>query len=691
MSQIQNLPIITPEYTDYDITIDSNDSNLTKRTQIGAKVKKWLENPAITADDLRDWSTNKILTATERTKLAGIDTWAQVNLLERVNWQTGSWPSKNLNLNLDDIPDWVLRKAWSVPFWAWESSQLSTAYVHSQQVTGNPHNVTPSQIGLGLVANERQLSREPWNFNALPERSDIQREFNDTTVIQDAFDSDIIKKVSVWTQFIWYASNIQLWRPSVFYHAETFVSSTTYEIRSIVINEWDWSLYYCLVPHLSSWSFATDLANWYWMLVIAGWGWSSPVYVIHWVVEPSFSWFWTPSWAFAWQLYANEVTGNIWVWDGNDWILNSAWGGWGWSWIVYSLSNWVLILTTIGNRWLASTWTLADKTYETSQEVDPLTGDTTNMNFTGGTVTYTDVTQNYTAPVQLSCEWSVSFGVTYWLVANTDFVRVQVTNTAVQYTINKSINTWTTTYNLGSWVVSVTVSATDVTVTDISWVNTLDTICYYRWNIINHDGTIVNNTNVTVYNTGTNTYNDVTTNVYGWTYNNITVNNLTLTGGSNIQLSLLGMNESIVWDWAQTVFTLVWVPVSEDLIWVFIAWGLYQSDLAPWLDYTFNTLTNEITFTVAPALWQTIYIKWIRATGNVAPAIKKVAWATWTWPTNTVNIIDADCLPWSIITWWTVTAGTQIGFWEFVMWTGSFDINSTAVESWITFNYAIII
>jgi len=83
---------------------------------------------------------------------------------------------------------------------------------------------------------------------------------NDLVPIQDAFDSDIIKKVTVGTQYIRYSSTIQLWRTSVNYHADTLVNSTTYEIRNIVIDEVTGGMYYCTVSHQSGANFASDLA-----------------------------------------------------------------------------------------------------------------------------------------------------------------------------------------------------------------------------------------------------------------------------------------------------------------------------------------------------------------------------------------------------------------------------------------------
>ena len=395
MARIEDLPLATPVYNDIDLFADISDSNNAKSNTIGSKVKAWLSDPTVTADDLQDWATKKVLTAAERTKLAGIQAGAQVNTVTSVNWQMGV-----VVLGADDIADTAARKMGNEIFNTSEKNKLDTAYTHSQAVTGNPHNVTAAQVWLGNVANERQLSRTAGNFNALPLKTDIQRNMNDLVPIQDAFDSNIVKKVTVGTQYIRYSSTIQLWRTSVNYHADTLVNSTTYEIRNIVIDEVTGGMYYCTVSHQSGANFASDLALWYWTPVLAWGGGSSPVYVIRWASNPTQSIPWwprTPSGAFVGQLFVNTVTADILVRDGNDRVLNSATGGWGWgSGIIYSLSNGTVVASTTGNRGLASTGTGADKTYETSQVIDPVTWNTISQTFwPWGTVVFDDTDINF--------------------------------------------------------------------------------------------------------------------------------------------------------------------------------------------------------------------------------------------------------------------------------------------------------
>ena len=471
MARIEDLPLATPVYNDIDLFADISDSNNAKSNTIGSKVKAWLSDPTVTADDLQDWATKKVLTAAERTKLAGIQAGAQVNTVTSVNWQMGV-----VVLGADDIADTAARKMGNEIFNTSEKNKLDTAYTHSQAVTGNPHNVTAAQVWLGNVANERQLSRTAGNFNALPLKTDIQRNMNDLVPIQDAFDSDIVKKVTVGTQYIRYSSTIQLWRTSVNYHADTLVNSTTYEIRNIVIDEVTGGMYYCTVSHQSGANFASDLALWYWTPVLAWGGGSSPVYVIRWASNPTQSIPWwprTPSVAFVGQLFVNTVTADILVRDGNDRVLNSATGGWGWgSGIIYSLSNGTVVASTTGNRGLASTGTGADKTYETSQVIDPVTWNTISQTFwPWGTVVFDDTDINFEN----------------WTTLNYD-------NTVVSNHNGDTVN--------------------------------------YDWSTINSNNTEYNHTGDTI------NY-DATTTVDGGTFNNNTFNNPTFTWSSVIAGALV--------------------------------------------------------------------------------------------------------------------------------------------------------
>ena len=164
-------------------------------------------------------------------------------------------------------------------------------------------------------------------------------------------------------------------------------------------------------------------------------------------------------------MYIDYNTANIYVWNGTSWVVNNATGG-SWSWIIYSLANGTVVASTTGNRWLASTGIGADKTYETSQEIDPLTWNTINMNFwPWGTVVFDDTDINF--------------------------------------------ENWTT-LNYDSTVVS-----------------------NHNGDTVNYDWSTINSENTEYNHTGDTINYDATTTVDGGIFNNITINNPTITWTSS--------------------------------------------------------------------------------------------------------------------------------------------------------------
>ncbi len=97
------------------------------------------------ADDIDDTSTtNKFISQAELTKLVGIETGAQVNDVTSVNSQTGV-----VVLDSDDVSEGTT----NLYMTATQETNFGTAYTHSQTITGNPHSVTKSDVGLGNVDN----------------------------------------------------------------------------------------------------------------------------------------------------------------------------------------------------------------------------------------------------------------------------------------------------------------------------------------------------------------------------------------------------------------------------------------------------------------------------------------------------------------------------------------------------------
>lgn len=143
----------------------------------------------------------------------------------------------------------------------------------------------------------------------------------------------------------------------------------------------------------------------------------------------------------------------------------------------------------------------------------------------------------------------------------------------------------------------------------------------------------------------------------------------------------------------QTTYTLANTPVSPAFIWVSNGSGQYVKQNAS-DDYTVSG--NDIIFNTGQTVGTVITIQYIQSivnTANLVPMQKKTySWAAGAWA-STVTFVDVDIVSDSIITGWTITSGTQIGFWEFDLSTPwSITINSTASETGtINFTYAYII
>lgn len=74
------------------------------------------------------------------------------------------------------------------------SSTLTTLNNHLTD-TGNPHNVNKSQVGLGNVTNDAQLTRGPNDFSTFPAKPTVS--VNDILLIEDSDDSGNKKKILI--------------------------------------------------------------------------------------------------------------------------------------------------------------------------------------------------------------------------------------------------------------------------------------------------------------------------------------------------------------------------------------------------------------------------------------------------------------------------------------------------------------
>ena len=231
------------------------------------------------------------------------------------------------------------------------------------------------------------------------------------------------------------------------------------------------------------------------------------------------------------------------------------------------------------------------------------------------------------------------------------------------------------------------------------WTATVDICQFSGGMIINYDGVINNYTNGTInnYNGVYNYYDQYSTTVNMWDNyyenlitNNLIVNNITMPPGSTIVVN---------WSWAEETFTdaipwwvtcqLTGVPIDVYAIFVFKkdSWLVWFQTL----DYTYDPGTQIVTLITPLTVGESVLIKYMLASNPIINSIKKVTWVVWTGPDDQLVVTDVDCTTGSVIMWRTISAGTQVWFRQFTVWAGSFTIDSTAAESWLTFNYVIYV
>lgn len=101
---------VTPQWWDLLPIADISDSNNLKEVTV-TSIKDYTVNN-ITLDDIADWTTNKAFTVTEKTKLAWIEPWAEVNTINDIVAWTNVTIDKTDPLNpIINVPD---------PVWMWD-------------------------------------------------------------------------------------------------------------------------------------------------------------------------------------------------------------------------------------------------------------------------------------------------------------------------------------------------------------------------------------------------------------------------------------------------------------------------------------------------------------------------------------------------------------------------------------------
>lgn len=468
-------PTTTPneiiENADDLLFADTSDSSNLKKTNPQDIVSAGVGG--ISSDDVSQWSSNLYMTPWERAKVASIETWAEVNQVNTVNWLQGP-----VVLTQDNVWDGSTFVRTNNNFTDTNVSNLNNNTIHRWQ-TNNPHNVTKSQIWLSNVTNDVQLSQTAGNFDTLTEKTDIQLHLNDKYVLQDSDDVNNIKSVTNQTDLIWKSAYIQIRWPSINYYDFTFTSSTTYNIQSLVT--FDNRIYYCTVSHQSSGSFSADLANGYWQEIGGtAWTWNilsngnwAPVnpWVNVWdIYVDSTNWdlyyrdgtsrqvfsfpqnFTTTSGApiawgtVVWETLVDPTTWIIYIWNGATWTTNQAnWAGW---WVNYD------VWTTLGNKVTFSVWTGANTIAESSMWYDPATD---TFSFDWSNITYNDATETRT--------WNNTTNLPDWASHTYNLDGDVNNNYGATYTENNDYTTGATINNDGT----VDITNAETYIENISW------------------------------------------------------------------------------------------------------------------------------------------------------------------------------------------------------------------------------
>jgi len=183
---VSDLPAVTPASNDILLLSDVSDSLVAKNSTIEEVTKAGMS--ASTSDDLPEGVTNRYMTPAEKTKLTGITPGADVSPVSSVNGQT--WP---VSLTQDNIPSGATYVQTENNYSTAEKNKVTNAYTHAQQTSGNPHNVTATEVWLGNVTNDAQLTRWSDDWVWFPNRFSLDS--GDRVLVEDSTDGYAKKKV----------------------------------------------------------------------------------------------------------------------------------------------------------------------------------------------------------------------------------------------------------------------------------------------------------------------------------------------------------------------------------------------------------------------------------------------------------------------------------------------------------------
>lgn len=202
------------------------------------------------------------------------------------------------------------------------------------------------------------------------------------------------------------------------------------------------------------------------------------------------------------------------------------------------------------------------------------------------------------------------------------------------------------------------------------------------------------------------TCNGISTILINWVWYQYNPSNCSWGSPTSFTNGNFSGNVSIAW-----TLWVAWDTTLQDLIVNWTSEFNWNVDFEAWttVDFTWVNVT-WLTWTILSA-WTNVTITWawtlaspyvINAswwsTPTPANIATNVAWVTWvtaikkwvSWAMNGTSLVvtDATSTTTSIINWTTQT--NAVWFIEVIPWNGSFTINSTAVETWLVFNYVII-
>lgn len=235
-------------------------------------------------------------------------------------------------------------------------------------------------------------------------------------------------------------------------------------------------------------------------------------------------------------------------------------------------------------------------------------------------------------------------------------------NTATQTALLSWLQ-WLTNVTLqGEWNFEWDVNFTNNTVTfDNTTINNTNwtEINYDSTTITNHNGDTINNDWATINNENT-TINNTNTTITGWTYNDTTINNVTITG-TITGAGALGADEKLqaTWTTINQDIVLPTIPRSgiKSLQITAVGWVLQISPT----DYSYNAGTNTVRMLVNPWVSTVIEIQYPIKDAIVSGTAHKIWPVTWTPSGSSFVITNLSSTPTSVINGDNITSGTPNG------------------------------